>query len=166
MKTLENTPALIQGMRTNRITSAGKERFASELHTLQNEVLKEASLRLGILMNEDYEPEDPLIQSTRLEIAAIEARIRRLKYLLATSSVVEVGSTPERIDIGSEVIIQEKGKTPVTYKIVSSAEAYSSALFVSDQSPLGRALIGCSEGDSVTVNAPAGTWTATILSVA
>ncbi|HBX68314.1 MAG TPA: transcription elongation factor GreA, partial [Chloroflexi bacterium] len=69
------------------------------------------------------------------------------------------------VEVGAKVEIQEDGTPVERYTIVGAAEADPTNGFVSNESPLGRALMGHKAGDVVTVKAPNGEFTVTLLKV-
>ena len=92
------------------------------------------------------------------EQGMLEARIRTLRSRLDHSVVVE--SQAGAIAVGSHVVLDAQGER---MEVEISSVGGSGA--VSPDSPLGQALIGASEGDTVEVSAPRGSWTARVVSV-
>ena len=77
--------------------------------------------------------------------------------MLGEALIIEEDDGPhETVEVGSHVTITEGGGSPETYRIVGSAEADPTKGYISNASPLGKALIGCKRGDKVTVDAPVG----------
>lgn len=74
-------------------------------------------------------------------------------------------SPPGVIHVGSKVIVQEDGTDPEEYTIVGAAEAKPLAGRISNESPLGKALMNHKAGETVEVNAPAGSFSVKILEV-
>jgi transcription elongation factor GreA len=93
------------------------------------------------------------------EQGLLERRITLLRDRLSRAEVVDEGRREGgRIGVGSKVVIEDEGGQRLTVDI-------SSVGGVSPQSPLGRALIGATNGDEVDVEAPAGSWRARVLDV-
>ena len=90
------------------------------------------------------------------ELEAIDQRISDLKYRLDHVQLIQRVEQRDAITIGSTVVIQGDGVVPETYTIVGSAEADPDEGSISDESPLGRALLNHSTGDEVTVESPDG----------
>jgi transcription elongation factor GreA len=93
------------------------------------------------------------------EQGLLEARIRTLRSRLAHAVVVE--SEAGAIGVGSYVVLEDSHGERMEVEISSVGGAGA----VSPDSPLGRALIGASEGDTVEVEAPRASWTARVISV-
>lgn len=139
------------------ITLAGKTKIESELNHLikvEREEIKTAiaeARELGDLKeNAEY-------HSAKERQSIIEGRIAQLQGILARARVVEVSKIKStKIVFGATVnLIDHNGKNH-TYKLVGDDEADFSANRISYASPLGRALIGKEEGDTVVVKAPKG----------
>jgi transcription elongation factor GreA len=88
--------------------------------------------------------------------AEVEDRIRHLESIMKDASIIE-GKRGDTVSIGSSVSIMREGeKETHTYSIVSSEEADSATGKLSNLSPLGAALVGKKEGDTVKVKTPKG----------
>ena len=90
------------------------------------------------------------------ELETIDQRISDLKYRLDHAQLIQRVEQMEAITIGSTVVIQEDGAVPETYTIVGSAEADPDEGSISDESPLGRALLNHKNGEEVAVDSPDG----------
>ena len=90
-----------------------------------------------------------------------------MEILLATAKIINENSTVGLIQIGSKVTIREEGNDKKeSFTIIGAAEANPSEGKISNESPLGHALLGHKKNDVVTVNAPDGDYNVTILKVA
>ncbi|HWL50293.1 MAG TPA: transcription elongation factor GreA, partial [Acidimicrobiia bacterium] len=94
----------------------------------------------------------------------MEARIRKLEFLLNTSEVREVTDTG-RVEIGSVVTVVDSDGDELEYFVAPQENKVSGLLLASPTSPLGGALLGASIGDEVSYEAPAGTFSVTIKAV-
>jgi transcription elongation factor GreA len=95
----------------------------------------------------------------------IEGRIREIEELLKRVEVIEEdGADRSVVRIGSTVTIEIDGEEE-TYTIVGAVEAKPSAGRISNESPVGRALLGHRVGDVVTIEAPARTFSARIVRI-
>src|SRR3990170_8510759 len=107
----------------------------------------------------------PEYEDARNEQAFVEGRILTLETIIQNATVIEQAHDHQRVSLGSSVTVQNhKGETE-TYTIVGSAEADPKGHRISNESPVGQALLGKSVGDEVQVNAPAGSLRWTILSI-
>jgi transcription elongation factor GreA len=103
----------------------------------------------------------PEYEDARNEQAFVEGRILMLENIIQNAVIIEEAHDRQRVGLGSTVtVINHKGERE-TYTIVGSAEADPKAGRISNESPVGMALLGKSVGDEVQVNAPAGVlhWT-------
>jgi transcription elongation factor GreA len=102
-----------------------------------------------ILENAEYE-------DAKNEQAFVEGRILTLEEILKNVVIIEEGGPTDRVSIGSRVTMVEEDGEPETYHIVGSVEADPKRGRISNESPLGRALLGHRVGDEVIVNVPDG----------
>ena len=95
----------------------------------------------------------------RNEQAKVEARIKELETLLENAEIIDEASMDAGvISLGSTAKVYDvEWDEELTYEIVGSNEADALKHRISDQSPIGRALMGKHAGDSVEVDAPSGT---------
>lgn len=145
-------------MQETPITKKGYEAVEAELNQLikvEREDIKKAigeARELGDLKeNAEY-------HSAKEKQALIEGRISQLQGVIASAKIVDPGTmSGDRIVFGATVTLLDVEKDEsVTYQIVGDFESDSSKGKVSFQSPLGKALIGKEEGDTVVVRAPKG----------
>jgi transcription elongation factor GreA len=112
---------------------------------------------LSEALAEGFEVEDVTeLEEARSELSFIEGRIRNLKHLLASAEYLSEPEDRETVQLGNRVTIAEVDAEPETYRIVSPAEADPLEGYVSNASPLGKALIGHRVGETVTVKSPEG----------
>lgn len=105
-------------------------------------------------------------EAAKNEQAFVEGRIKELEILLATAKIVDETIPVDTIQVGAEVEIQEEGSTTIEkYFIVGAAEANPAKNKISNESPLGKALLNKKAGDKVLVDAPGGLFTVTVLEV-
>jgi transcription elongation factor GreA len=140
------------------MTETGVQKAQTALETLENDTRPEI---LGYLQDahgsgDSSENTEFLYLSQDLEI--IDRRIRDLKYRLARVQIIEHNSSKETVTLGSTVVIQESGTNSETYTIVGSAEANPVQGCISNESPLGRALLDHKIGEEITVDSPDGPW--------
>ncbi len=100
-------------------------------------------------------------EDAKNEQARVEGRILQLQALIQNAVIIEEARDLQRVSLGSTVVvINEKGEK-ARYTIVGSAEADPKNGRISNESPVGRALLGKQVGDEVQIQAPAGIlrWT-------
>lgn len=147
------------------LTRQGYEKLQEELEFLRTKKRQEVANRLHEAMEGGELIEDAEYEAAKNEQAFVEGRIQELEILLANARVVEESSVRDVVQIAAKVTIQEDDNEPELYTIVGPAEANPREGRVSNESPLGRALMDHRVGDVVKVDAPAGSFTVRILKV-
>ena len=154
-------------MPTTFLTRDGYRKLQEELDYLRVHKRQEIADRLHDAMDGGELIENAEYEAAKNEQAFMEGRIKELEIVLATARVIDEGAqTSEAVQVGSTVTIQEEGADPEVYTIVGAAEANPAAGRVSNESPLGKALLNHKLGDRVQVDAPAGSFVVTLLKVA
>jgi transcription elongation factor GreA len=140
----------------NILTYEGLKRYEDELHDLKVYKRKEVAQKIKEAREQGDLSENAEYDAAKDEQRDIEARITELENILKNVEVVvedEVSS--DKINIGCTVrILDLEYKEEETYKIVGSTEANSLKGKISNESPVGRALIGSQVGDTVSVETP------------
>ena len=90
------------------------------------------------------------------ELAFIDGRIQELQFMLNHAQLIEPGNGDNIVNIGETIVIQTEEDEIERYTIVGIAETNPGKGFISNESPLGRALLDHKVGDQVIVHAPAG----------
>jgi len=139
------------------VTPEGLKKLEEELEHLRTVKRQEVAQRLHEAMEDGELIENAEYEAAKNEQAFVEGRILELEHMLAQAQVIEPGKSTGVVGIGSTVVIQENGKAPETYTIVGAAEANPREGLISNESPLGQALLDHRAGDEVEVRAPAGT---------
>lgn len=147
------------------LTEKGLQKFEAELEQLRNVERLMLAARLQEVMENLDAGEDNEYLLVKDEQAMLEGRISVLETLLAGAKIIQQGNGGGTITLGSTVVVQEGDGPLETYLIVGSAEADSSEGFISDVSPLGKALVGHKVGETVTSRAPDGDLIFKIISV-
>jgi transcription elongation factor GreA len=154
-------------MPTTFLTREGYRKLQEELDNLRTSKRQEIAERLHDAMDGGELIENAEYEAAKNEQAFVEGRIKELEILLATARVIDENPpTAESVQVGSTVTIQEEGADPEIYTIVGAAEANPAAGRVSNESPLGKALLNHKVGERVQVDAPAGSFLVTISKVA
>jgi len=153
-------------MATTFLTKEGYQTLQEELDYLRIKKREEIALRLHEAMEGGELIENAEYEAAKNEQAFVEGRIKELEIILATARVVDETKKPTGvIQVGSKVTIREEGGQKEEYLIVGAAEANPSAGRISNESPLGKALINHKEGEKVQVEAPAGMYSVKIIKV-
>lgn len=154
-------------MPTNFLTKEGFQKLQEELDYLRNVKRQEVADRLHEAMEGGELIENAEYEAAKNEQAFVEGRIQELEMLLATARVIEDDKKKkaDAVQVGSTVTIQEEGYEEETYTIVGAAEANPREGKISNESPLGKAILGHRVGDEVQVEAPDGAFKVRILKV-
>jgi transcription elongation factor GreA len=148
------------------LTREGYGKLQKELEDLRTKKREEIALRLHEAMEGGELIENAEYEAAKNEQAFVEGRIKELELLLATARVIDGSqASNDVIQIGSKATIQEANCDPETYVIVGAAEASPSEGKVSNESPLGKAILNHKAGEDVTVEAPGGAFTVRIVKV-
>ena len=149
------------------LTQEGYEKLQQDLEYLRTVRRQEVASRLREALADGDAGIDADVECTaaRNEQAFVEGRIRELEVILTNVVIIEKNGKNDVVKIGAEVTIQEDGTEPEIYTIVGAVEAHPLQGKISNESPLGKALMGHRAGDEVTVQAPDGAFTITVLKV-
>ncbi len=152
-------------MTVQYLTPEGYKKLVEELEYLRTVKRQEVAQRLHDALAEGGDLiENAEYEAAKNEQAFVEGRIQELEYILANARVVEGGASGE-VEVGSRVTVEYEDGTKETYTIVGAAEASPREGLISNESPLGQALLGKKAGEEVEVNAPNGSFKVRILKV-
>jgi transcription elongation factor GreA len=146
------------------LTPDGRARLQSELDELTTVRRRQIEDALRQAIREGDLSENFGYSETKRQQGMLEGRIREIESLLAKSETLE-STGNSHAALGSTVEIQEPGQAPERYQIVGPAEANPRLGRISNESPLGKALLGHRPGDQVEANTPGGTRSFEILSI-
>lgn len=147
------------------LTRQGYLKLQEDLEYLRTVKRQEVAARLHEAMEGGELIEDAEYEAAKNEQAFVEGRIQELEILLANARVIEETGKMDVIQVGATVTLQEGDNEPEVYTIVGPAEADPRGGRISNESPLGRALMDHRAGDQVRVDAPGGSFYVTILKV-
>lgn len=142
----------------NILTYEGLRKYEEELHDLKVVKRKEVAQKIKEAREQGDLSENAEYDAAKDEQRDIEARIEELEKILKNAEVVVEDEVDlDKINIGCQVkILDLEYDEELDYKIVGSTEANSLQGRISNESPLGRALIGSKAGDTVEVETQAG----------
>jgi transcription elongation factor GreA len=138
------------------LTAAGAARLKTELEQLKGPARTEMAQRLRAAIQMGDLSENADYHKAKEDQAFLEGRIMELEYLLQNAIIVEENQNREVVDVGLSVTIQEGDESPETYYLVGAKEADPRNGRISNESPIGRALMGHRVGEVVTATTPAG----------
>lgn len=142
------------------LTAEGYTKLKKELAYLKTVRRREVAERIQIAKEDGDISENAGYESAKEEQAFVEGRIMTLEGIIRTAVIIKENGPVDQVGLGSRVtVVEVEGdwrSPPETYRIVGSTEADPSNERVSNESPLGKALMGRAVGESVTVSAPRG----------
>lgn len=149
------------------LTAEGLHKLEQELEELKTVRRKDVSEKIKVALSFGDLSENSEYDEAKNEQAIVEARIVEIEQMLKSVTILdESGITTDSISVGSLVTVrnQKNGKVD-TYKIVGSTEASPRDKRISDESPVGKALLGHGVNESVDVETPVGIVTYDILDI-
>ncbi len=141
------------------VTREGLKNLKEELDELENVRRKEVAARLKEAISFGDLSENSEYEDAKNEQALVESRISELKGMIKTAKIItEKKSSGKIVKIGSTVTIQNltDKDEPETYTIVGSTEADPTLAKISNESPIGAAIVDQEQGKEITVQTPAG----------
>jgi transcription elongation factor GreA len=147
------------------LTPEGADNIRAELQVLTDVKRAELSARLrhAISMGDLSENADYI--ATKEEQAFVEGKILELETLLREAIIIEGNGVTDRVGLGSVVRITDVNSETLEYKIVGAKEADPRNGKISNESPIGQALLGKQEGEVATARTPAGEIKFTIVEI-
>jgi transcription elongation factor GreA len=138
------------------LTLEGRHELEEELEHLRTVRRAEVAERIRSAKEEGDIMENAAYDYAKEEQAFVEGRIQTLETTLKKAVIIEGGST-DVVDLGVRVTVMERGGDALeTYQIVGSVEADPTNGRISNESPMGKALLAHRVGDEVAVNTPGG----------
>ena len=149
------------------LTKEGFDKLQEELDYLRGVKRQEVADRLHEAMEGGELIENAEYEAAKNEQSFVEGRIQELEILLATARVIEDNKKKKNdaVQVGSTVTIQEPGYEEETYTIVGAAEANPRDGKISNESPIGKAILNHRVGDEVQVETPDGSYKIRIVKI-
>lgn len=149
------------------LTADGLKRLEEELESLKTEKRKEIAEKIKVALSFGDLSENSEYDEAKNEQAMIEARIAQIEAMLKNVKILDDDElNTDTINVGSKVrVFDAEFSEETTFSIVGSTEADPDENRISDESPVGRSLIGHRVGDSVAVETPGGSLTFQILEI-
>ncbi|MFQ5922101.1 MAG: transcription elongation factor GreA [Anaerolineales bacterium] len=138
------------------LTKKGRKKLEDELTYLRDTKRLEVANRLHEAMQDGELIENAEYEAAKNEQAFVEGRILEIEHMLASAQEIKRSRAKDMVLIGSTVVVKEDGSSSETYTIVGAAEANPKEGLISNESPLGQALLEGKVGDDIQVEAPAG----------
>lgn len=149
------------------LTAEGYEKLKEEIELLRTDKRREIAERIRVAREFGDIAENAEYDDAKNDQAMLEHKIMLLEERLLHARVIEVGDVDTSVvSIGSRVRLKDMdANETVEYHIVGSAEANPAERRLSNESPVGRAIIGHKKGEVVEVSAPRGSLKFKILDI-
>jgi len=149
------------------LTKEGYNALKKEIEGLSTTRRREVAERIKIAREFGDIAENAEYDAAKNEQAMLEARIAKLEERLAAARVIEKRDIlKDVVSVGSTVRLRDvDAKQTVEYRIVGSAEANPAQLKLSNESPVGKAIMGHKKGETVEVTTPRGSMKYKILEI-
>jgi transcription elongation factor GreA len=138
------------------LTPEGREKLERELYELETVKRIEIGERIKTAREFGDISENSEYDDAKNEQAWMESRILEITQILANATVVETPKRSNKVSIGNVVAVAQPDGTERVFTIVGAAEADISQGRISNESPVGAALLGAKKGDTITADSPSG----------
>jgi transcription elongation factor GreA len=138
------------------LTPEGYQKLEKELHHLKTVRRPEVAAAIHEAKMDGDVSENAGYEEAKRQQGFLEGRIMTIEAMLKSAVLIESNGPSDTVLVGSQVTVTEEGFGDETYTIVGSAEANPGAGRISNESPLGKALMGRRKGDKVTFETPGG----------
>ena len=146
------------------ISKDGLEKLRKELEEMVSVRRPEIAQRIHDAKEHGDLSENAEYEDAKNEQAFVEGRIQTLEALIKNATIIDEHHSTEHVQIGSTVMVDSADGTE-SFTIVGSAEAAPRDGKISNESPVGRVLLGKKKGDRVVVKVPAGDFAYTITKI-
>jgi transcription elongation factor GreA len=149
------------------MTKDGIERLEKELEHLRNVRRPEVAERIHAAKELASAQNNAEYEEAKNEQAFVEGRIMTLQHLLQNATIIdeEAAHHASLVQIGSTVHVQDADGKAIEYTIVGAAEARPTGGLISNESPVGMALLGKRVGDQVQISVPKGVLRLTVTGI-
>lgn len=151
-------------MPKTQLTKEGLEKLKQELATL-NQKASELVDKIEEVAQPDESGEDSLASQLKAELEVVNEKIAGYEEALDNIEIVKNNVSKTSVVVGSTVKVKIAGKTDKIFNIVSEFESNPASNKISDQSPLGIALLGKKVNQVFEIDAPVGKLTYKIVSI-
>ena len=149
-----------------KITSLRLADLEKELNYLKTTREREVAAMIAEARSYGDLSENSEYDAAKNEQAKLYGRIAEIEDILSHAVIIEdENEASGRVGLGCTVVVEDEKGTRTEYRITGSQEANPMEHKLSDDSPFGRAVVGKAEGETFTVNAPAGSFSMKVISV-
>ena len=149
---------------TTWLTPAAHQKLVEELEHLTTEGRRAIEQRISEARDHGDLRENAEYDTAKNDQGLMEARIRQLKHIIENSEVREAEDSG-RVEVGTVATVTDDDGDEMDYFIASAENKVPGMILASPTSPVGSALLGAAPGESVSYEAPGGTFTLTVKSV-
>jgi transcription elongation factor GreA len=146
------------------LSKDGLEKLRAELEEMVTKKRPEVAQRIHDAKEHGDLSENAEYEDAKNEQAFVEGRIQTLEALIKNATIIDENHSTDHVQIGSTVKVESDDGTE-SFTIVGSAEAKPAEGRISNESPVGRALLGKKKGEKVVVRVPAGDFTYKVVSI-
>jgi transcription elongation factor GreA len=146
------------------LSKEGLTKLRSELDEMISVKRPEVANRIHDAKEHGDLSENAEYEDAKNEQAFVEGKIQTLEALIKNATIIDENHSTEHVQIGSTVSVESTDGAE-TFTIVGSAEAKPGEGRISNESPVGRALLGKRKGDKIVVRVPAGDFSYKIVSI-
>ena len=150
--------------KTTYISRDGLDKLRAELEEMVTVRRPEIAQRIHDAKEHGDLSENAEYEDAKNEQAFVEGRIQTLESMIKNATIIDEHTSTDHVQIGSTVKVKTEDG-PQTFMIVGSAEAKPADGRISNESPVGRALLGRKKGEKVVVKVPAGDFAYTIVEI-
>lgn len=147
------------------LTPEGEKKLRQELAELEGPRRQALAERLRFAIKQGDLSENADYITAKEEQGFLEGRIQEIKAILHKATIVTKPTKTDVVGVGSVVVIAEDNRPQETYKLVGAAEANPREGRISNESPIGQALLGKRAGEVAVANTPAGEIRMTVLEI-
>ena len=151
-------------VKTTYISKDGLEKLRHELEEMTSVRRPEVAQRIHDAKEHGDLTENAEYEDAKNEQAFVEGRIQMLEALIKNATLIDEHHTNDHVQIGSTVKVDGPDGAQ-SFTIVGSTEAKPTEGRISNESPVGRALLGKKKGEKVVVKVPAGDFTYKIVGI-
>jgi transcription elongation factor GreA len=138
------------------LTPEGQAKLEEELKHLETTRRREVGERIKEAKEFGDLSENSEYDDAKNEQAWVESRIIEITQILARATIIDTPKKSDKVNLGCKVELESNTGAKRVYQVVGSAEADPAADKISNESPVGAAILGHKKGDVVSVNTPSG----------
>ncbi len=139
------------------LTKEGHQKLEDELNHLVTQKRREVAKRIKEAIEFGDISENAEYEDAKNEQAFLEGRIKQVENILKDAKIISDNSRTDEVDLGSLVVLRDlEFDETIEYMLVGSAEADPSEHRISNESPVGMAIMGKKAGEKVKVQVPVG----------